>query len=331
MDDSALSKKGAAKLMLCVFENLETVNTNRPSATAAYECKTTSQERPYVARPSRTQQLLNPKLRPQLTSDVPNDLLRKKGVADEQLAKKAEERDRGRDRVGSGSPPPMSRKRSRSISSYSSVSTISTTLSQTPPARHSMRKDESFSLSRRSLPPATARRSSTRKRQRSLSTSSMSYSSESSYEQDRRSPPRGVDRNTRRKHGSNSPGERGRKRSRSRSMERKSNRYDRSRSAQLSRAARNRRSLTPDGVRRDSQGGMRLDRKMQDRNPLRDDRRPRLDHRDNDRYGSSGYRAIETRSSGDPKRDRVPLATRDRSLSPFSKRLALTQAMNMGR
>lgn len=30
-----------------------------------------------MSRPSRTQQLLNPKLKPQLTSDVPNDLLRK--------------------------------------------------------------------------------------------------------------------------------------------------------------------------------------------------------------------------------------------------------------
>lgn len=30
-----------------------------------------------MSRPSRTQQLFNPKLKPQLTSDVPNDLLRK--------------------------------------------------------------------------------------------------------------------------------------------------------------------------------------------------------------------------------------------------------------
>jgi len=43
----------------------------------SYECKASAQERPYIARPSRTQQLLNPKLVPKLTSDVPNDLLRK--------------------------------------------------------------------------------------------------------------------------------------------------------------------------------------------------------------------------------------------------------------
>lgn len=43
----------------------------------SYECKAVVQERPYVSRPSRTQQLLNPKLVPKLTSEVPQDLLRK--------------------------------------------------------------------------------------------------------------------------------------------------------------------------------------------------------------------------------------------------------------
>lgn len=41
----------------------------------SYECKATA--RPYVSRPSRTQQLLNPRLAPQLTSEIPNDLLQK--------------------------------------------------------------------------------------------------------------------------------------------------------------------------------------------------------------------------------------------------------------
>ncbi|EDN94943.1 hypothetical protein SS1G_10818 [Sclerotinia sclerotiorum 1980 UF-70] len=41
-----------------------------------YECKANAQERPYVSRPSRTQQLSNPKLVPKLTSDVPQDLLK---------------------------------------------------------------------------------------------------------------------------------------------------------------------------------------------------------------------------------------------------------------
>ena len=43
----------------------------------SFECKAVAQERPYVSRPSRTQQLLNPKLVPKLTSDIPQDLLRK--------------------------------------------------------------------------------------------------------------------------------------------------------------------------------------------------------------------------------------------------------------
>ncbi|EXJ72252.1 uncharacterized protein A1O5_04756 [Cladophialophora psammophila CBS 110553] len=40
-----------------------------------YECKSSVQERPYTSRPSRTQQLLNPKLAPKLASDTPNNLL----------------------------------------------------------------------------------------------------------------------------------------------------------------------------------------------------------------------------------------------------------------
>lgn len=42
----------------------------------SYECKATAQERPYTARPSRTQQLLNPRLMPKLSEDVPTDLQR---------------------------------------------------------------------------------------------------------------------------------------------------------------------------------------------------------------------------------------------------------------
>lgn len=43
----------------------------------SYECTASAQDRPYTSRPSRTQQLLNPKLAPKLMTDVPNDLLRK--------------------------------------------------------------------------------------------------------------------------------------------------------------------------------------------------------------------------------------------------------------
>ncbi|KAF4990421.1 hypothetical protein FGRMN_8461 [Fusarium graminum] len=51
-----------------------------------------TQERPYVSRPSRSQQLRNPKLVPKLTNDTLNPLEKKKGVADEELAKAENER-----------------------------------------------------------------------------------------------------------------------------------------------------------------------------------------------------------------------------------------------
>ncbi|OTA04553.1 hypothetical protein A9Z42_0051410 [Trichoderma parareesei] len=62
----------------------------------SYECKASAQERPYVSRPSRSQQLRNPKLVPKLTSDTPNPLEKKKGVADEELGKLEAERERKR-------------------------------------------------------------------------------------------------------------------------------------------------------------------------------------------------------------------------------------------
>ena len=52
----------------------------------SYECKAPAQERPYKSRPSRTQQLLNPQLKPKLNTHVPDDLLRKRGLADQILA-----------------------------------------------------------------------------------------------------------------------------------------------------------------------------------------------------------------------------------------------------
>ncbi|KAH7148730.1 hypothetical protein EDB81DRAFT_883134 [Dactylonectria macrodidyma] len=64
----------------------------------SYECKASAQDRPYVSRPSRSQQLRNPKLVPKLTNDSPNPLERKEGIADEQLAKAEAERARKRER-----------------------------------------------------------------------------------------------------------------------------------------------------------------------------------------------------------------------------------------
>ncbi|EFW99222.1 hypothetical protein CMQ_5643 [Grosmannia clavigera kw1407] len=58
----------------------------------SYECKVTPQERPYKARPSRSQQLRNPKLVPKLHEDTFNALQIKEGVADQELAKREAER-----------------------------------------------------------------------------------------------------------------------------------------------------------------------------------------------------------------------------------------------
>ncbi|KAI3393968.1 hypothetical protein diail_3447 [Diaporthe ilicicola] len=102
----------------------------------SYECKVQLQERPYNARPSRTQQLLNPKLVPKLTNDTPDDATRKKGVADEELARKEAERARKReldeDDAAGGREPESKRQRSSSVDSVSSISTRS---SKSPPPR----------------------------------------------------------------------------------------------------------------------------------------------------------------------------------------------------
>jgi len=41
------------------------------------ECKESVQDRPYISRPSRTQQLLNPKLVPELKPSVPEEFTKK--------------------------------------------------------------------------------------------------------------------------------------------------------------------------------------------------------------------------------------------------------------
>ncbi|KAL5623096.1 hypothetical protein FOBRF1_002346 [Fusarium oxysporum] len=98
----------------------------------SYECKATAQERPYVSRPSRSQQFRNPKLVPKLTNETLNPLEKKKGVADEELAKLEAERAREREREqrDDGLIEPNI-KRHRSVSSHS-VSTISTTAPRSP-------------------------------------------------------------------------------------------------------------------------------------------------------------------------------------------------------
>lgn len=107
----------------------------------SYECKASSQERPYVSRPSRSQQLRNPKLVPKLTEATPTATEQKKGTADQEIAKLEAERARKSELEDSdedGDRSVMRQQRSRSASSES-VSTISTRDSRSPPPRKETR------------------------------------------------------------------------------------------------------------------------------------------------------------------------------------------------
>ncbi|KAE8147009.1 zinc knuckle-domain-containing protein [Aspergillus avenaceus] len=276
----------------------------------SYECTVTTQERPYQYRPSRTQQLRNPKLRPQLSTEVPNDLLHSKGIADDLLAKREEERGRKRDKDDAEIPDSRSQisKRARSASSHSmsSVSTISTSRShsQSPPRRggYAARSGSDRAKS------TSEHHSRLRKRRYSDTSSIHSNSSYSSKERVRpQSSEWTDDRNTRRRRRESSPEERGR----ARNLSRGGNRRDRSRSGSInpSYIARERRSVTPDaGLESDYPGtsGKRSDR---------------LGDRSNRAHGGQNDRG-QHRST--------PPSRKERSLSPYSKRLALTQAMNIG-
>ncbi|KAK7522055.1 hypothetical protein IWZ03DRAFT_108261 [Phyllosticta citriasiana] len=272
----------------------------------SYECKVTTQERPYLARPSRTQQLFNPKLMPQLTSDVPNDLLRRKGVADDVLAKQSEDRGRKHARDDNHSAP-SPRTRSRSESSLYSVSTVSTNRSRTrSPFPHE--RGTNPSGRRAHSPPSDVRK----RRRRSVSSSP-----------DRNASDRPRERNTRRRRSSYSPAERGRRRSRSFMS------INRDRSASTTREP----SLGHEMDRSSSPYRRRM--RISKRSPGRSSRRtsrmrgpPRHPNHDFDR-DMDGFAERPSQFSSFP-RGPAPASVRERSLSPYSKRLAMTQSMNVG-
>ncbi|KAL7824001.1 zinc knuckle domain-containing protein [Trichoderma gracile] len=270
----------------------------------SYECKASAQERPYVSRPSRSQQLRNPKLVPKLTSDTPNPLEKKKGVADEELAKLEAERERKR-KLGERDDElsDAGSRRRRSVSSHS-VSTISTgasrdsrspsprrrTRSPTPPKRRGYSPDSASdrSYSRSPSPP--------RRERRSVSRDSPSPSRE------------GSQRGERRRHRESSYGRRD-----DASPPRR--RYQRDEEPERRHG------------RRQNRGDSRSRSPQQDGRPYRsrdDYNAPRGGHRGG-RYGGQGRAPPRETAREAPKE-----APRERSLSPFSKRLALTQSMNMG-
>ena len=244
----------------------------------------------------------------------------REGIADEQLAKKDVERGRKRsfaDDVVLNSAG----KRQRSPSSYSStsVSTISTNLSRSPSPGH---RDD---LLRQNVHKAP-RSYSERKRNYDAKSSSSSYTSGSSYVGRRKSYRNDEERNTRRRRSSISPDVRGREMSHD---SRRGSRRSRSRSHSMdrSRIARNRQSITP-GIAAERTVASRFRQNEHDRAVLRE--RARRDSNDNDRYGGSHRDTGSSTKYARPVEIPAP-PPRERSLSPFSKRRALTQAINAGR
>lgn len=220
-------------------------------------------------------------------------------MAGELLARREEERGRKRDLEDTTDPHGNSPKRARSISSHSmsSVSTISTNRSYSASPRRS-RNDAADNRIRDD--PTSPAPPASRKRRYSHSSYDDTGSVDSGHMPSKE--PAG-DRNTRRRRRESSPDQRGRHRKEERHSER---RYRRSRSADKDRIPRERRSPTPGAPR---------------------DRDHNRSYRDR---ASQPRQAQSERSRQDPQ-PRANQPPRERSMSPFSKRLALTQAMNMGR
>ncbi|KAJ5893844.1 hypothetical protein N7495_005535 [Penicillium taxi] len=257
----------------------------------SYECKGTAQDRPYISRPSRTQQLLNPELVPKLTTEVlPDDPLRKDGLADKILAKA--DADRGRNKLLLDGETD----RARSISSHStnSIATISTnrSASASPDRRskHSVREKE-----RRSSVSPFATKSRKRRYNDSPDTYSVSSHSETGHRS--KSIDWAEDRNIRRRRQESSPDARGRSRDSGHNI----SRQDRCspESPDKIKVAKDQRSVTPQTSH---------------------DRPPRHSTRDNDNQHRRPKPVPKSR----------PGPPRERSLSPYSRRLALTQSMNLG-
>ena len=222
----------------------------------------------------------------------------------------------------------------RSYSS-SSVSTISTRPSRSASPVRTKAPPDGTSRSELKREPLSmsSHNGVDRKRRRRSRSSSLSYTSDSSSERKDRRRGGEADRNTRRRRSSISPETRGRDRDYKGNRRTRSQRESRDRSQ----VARNRNSMTPAPYPNGGKAHTSEQRRdSRDQTSMR--YRGQRYSNDNDRYGSSfrdGDRDRPTRDDrpptrGDPFRQAPQFQRKDRSLSPFSKRLALTQAMNMG-
>ena len=201
------------------------------------------------------------------------------------------------------------RKRSRSISSTStsSISTISTDRSISPKRARRDGGDQ-YVLSQQEYEDPPGYLSRERKRRRKSSSSVSESRSDLSLEKDRRNG------NCRRRRRTVSPEARGRP-----VADRRGSRRRRSQSRNFSlnqgRVAQDRKSMTP------VTAGIN--------HPGHD---CTLHTQENSRYAKDGINGgwQDAYSGGDMKNRRKPPCRKKRSLSPYSKRIALTQAMNMG-
>ena len=200
-------------------------------------------------------------------------------------------------------PSSQSRKRARSASSSASdsVSTISTNLSISP--KRPRRDQDGYVTSQRE--DLNFRSPSIDRKRRHRSNSSMSYSS--SDHSVRRKDWGGDHR--RRRHRTVSPESRGRPKS-----QRRGSRRSRSRSESFdkSRVARERKSMTSHALVRERRRSDHVGSRMDQRAFIL----------------GEGARSNDDNTRQPAPRERV---RRERSLSPYSRRLALTQSMNMVR
>ena len=172
----------------------------------------------------------------------------------------------------------------------------------------------------------TRRSPGLRRRQRGYTRSrSISYESKSSMDKRRKESLNSEIRRKRRRHSSRSPLDRGRDRDFDNNRGSRRTRSP-SESRDRSKVTRNRKSMTPGLPARQNS--------RQDKTSQWPEHLPKADRRqsysnDNDRYGSSARNRNEAVRGTRPPPTSLP-QRKERSLSPFSKRLRLTQAMTMG-
>ena len=209
-----------------------------------------------------------------------------------------------------------------SVKSYTSSSSLET-------RRGYRSQDQARGIERQHMPRLlenretnSANRANLKRRRRSRS-SSRPYSSSSSTDWRRRRRSQEGDRNTRRRRSSISPDRRGRDRSIPGMRYR---RRSQTRSRDRSKIARNRQSMTPTSPQHRGLGDGGAYQPRVGNQPR--EAGPAAQYDDT----KSNWTALsDSRGNGTSRSSRRTAPTRkDRSLSPFSKRLALTQAMNMG-